>query len=551
MLKLDIFNKEIQSSDQRFDTVNIFTSGEQVNFDSRPTVNGTGIFLSGDNGYLPFNYVLGDTNLVTITQSNNAPVQTVDIVSDGVQLTRGSYGVLYNPLEDNVGTENPYNTEWNDDGWSDLSNITGRTYVNLLDTAGYENFGAVIVGKQLIMHDITTDKYHKVLFSAWQQNAGHNSNYRGFSYARTELDYKQEVSGLVNFTTRPTVNGTGIVLNGEIDLSNYYTNDNLSGFITGVDLSNYYTNDNLSGFITGVDLSNYYTNDNLSGFITGFSNLEYTSGDLTGQLLSPTINKIQGYNINLSTAPLAGQTLQWNGTNWIAGAIPVGGNGGGGRVYYFDFANQTGIAPTGGLSTTGDYGLSLLGRDYAIGSGQVISNELDPRYVERLLCSFVTASGDPQVTNIPAGLWDFNIWASVNNQSTTQCSIRAEVNIYNTNNSTYRYLASTDDVYLYETDTIAQYILNATVPKTGIASHERIYIKLFGKKYTTNNRNITIYFDSYRPSHVHTTIPFVVGSTPTTSTSIGTAGDMRYDNNYLYICTATNTWRRTLITGNW
>jgi hypothetical protein len=237
------------------------------------------------------------------------------------------------------------------------------------------------------------------------------------------------------------------------------------------------------------------------------------SGDLTGYFPHPTISKLQGYKVDLSATPADGQILQWNAasSSWRAGAVPAGGNGGGGLVYYFDFANRSGIAPTGGLPTTGDHALSLLGREYAVGSGQATSNELDPRFVERLLCSFVTASGNPQVTNIPAGLWDFNIWASVNSASAIQCSIRAVVNIYNPNNSTYRYLASTDDVYLYETDTIAQYILNATVPQTGIQSYERIYIQLFGKKYTTNNRNITLYFDSYRPSHVHTTIPSIAG----------------------------------------
>ena len=217
--------------------------------------------------------------------------------------------------------------------------------------------------------------------------------------------------------------------------------------------------------------------------------------------------------MNLASTPADGQILQWNNatSSWVAGAIPGGGNGGGGRVYYFDFGNKTGIAPTGGLPTTGDNPLSLLGIDYAVGSGSGVSAELDPRYSEHLICSFVTASGNPGVTNIPAGLWDFNVWANVNNASTVQCSIRAQISIYNPITSGYRYLASTDDVYLYETDTIAQYILNATVPQTGITNNERIYIQIFGKKYTTSNRNITLYFDSYRPSHVHTTIPSVAG----------------------------------------
>jgi hypothetical protein len=63
-----------------------------------------------------------------------------------------------------------------------------------------------------------------------------------------------------------------ILLSGEavnVDLSNYYTKDNPSGFITGVDLSALYPRSNPSGFITGVDLSALYPRSNPSGYITG------------------------------------------------------------------------------------------------------------------------------------------------------------------------------------------------------------------------------------------------------------------------------------------
>lgn len=36
---------------------------------------------------------------------------------------------------------------------------------------------------------------------------------------------------------------------------------------------------------------------------------------------------------------------------------------------------------------------------------------------------------------------------------------------------------------------------------------------------------------------------------PATSGSVGSAGSIRYDGDYIYICTATDTWRRTAITG--
>jgi hypothetical protein len=124
----------------------------------------------------------------------------------------------------------------------------------------------------------------------------------------------------------------------------------------------------------------------------------------------------------------------------------------------------------------------------------------------------VSASGDPGITEIPAGLWDFNIWASVNSTSATQSSIKTVLNIYNPTNSTYRQVAESDDVYLYDTATPAQYIANITVPQTGILATERLYVEIYGKKYTNNERRITLYFDSYRPSHVHTTIPSVAGN---------------------------------------
>lgn len=34
---------------------------------------------------------------------------------------------------------------------------------------------------------------------------------------------------------------------------------------------------------------------------------------------------------------------------------------------------------------------------------------------------------------------------------------------------------------------------------------------------------------------------------PTTTTSTGTKGEIRFDGGYVYICTATNTWRRSLL----
>jgi hypothetical protein len=177
----------------------------------------TQLNLSGSS--LNFGTVIETGATVTVTQANDAVTQTIDIVSDEVELTRGSANILYNPLYDAQGVSNPTNTEWNRDGWSDLSNLSTRTYSDLYDNEG--NFGNAIIGTELIMRDTSYDTYYKVLFSAWQQGAGGNEGYRGFSYTRTEVILSNGeingsgVRGNLDFYNRPSVSGIGVLLIGE------------------------------------------------------------------------------------------------------------------------------------------------------------------------------------------------------------------------------------------------------------------------------------------------------------------------------------------------
>ena len=72
--------------------------------------------------------------------------------------------------------------------------------------------------------------------------------------------------------------------------------------------------------------------------------------------------------------------------------------------------------------------------------------------------------------------------------------------------------------------------------------------------------NSLSFFDGYnRPMNFYE-IPKVIKSdgtatnllsfspVPATLTSTGTAGEIAYDTSYMYICTATNTWKRTALT---
>jgi hypothetical protein len=231
-------------------------------------------------------------------------------------------------------------------------------------------------------------------------------------------------------------------------------------------------------------------------------------GDLSGSYPNPSVVKLQGNAVS-SSAPSSGQTLQWNGSEWVPGAIPNGGSGGGGLVYFFNYQNTTGISPTTGLPTS-PVAVSQLGRNYDIGSGSITSGNLTNGSYS-LVCGFVTIATEPNVTTIPAGLWDFNIWADVSSVSGNQTQFQIRVFKYNSTTGVYTSLANSDDIYIYDPATIAQYIGNVTMPQTTILATDRIYIELWAQKNVSGTRTISFYFDSLHPSHCHTTLPSVTG----------------------------------------
>ena len=51
--------------------------------------------------------------------------------------------------------------------------------------------------------------------------------------------------------------------------------------------------------------------------------------------------------------------------------------------------------------------------------------------------------------------------------------------------------------------------------------------------------------NAYRPVYAHEGL--VVTTVPTSATATGTAGEIAYDSNYIYVCTATNTWKRAAL----
>jgi len=244
------------------------------------------------------------------------------------------------------------------------------------------------------------------------------------------------------------------------------------------------------------------------------SRLPTFNGDITADTsagsVSATVVSIQGNPVSVQN-PVNGQILQWNGAAWVPGSIATGGSGGGGVFYYFNYANDTGISPTDGLPTS-PVAPSLLGREYTVGASSVESAELT-QDVYTLVAGFVSLSSEPAVTNIPAGLWDFNIWVDiVGSASVNQTSMQVRVYKYTSSTSTYTPLASSENLYIYDPTVVAQYIVNVTMPQTTLLSSDRIYIEFWAAKSVNQSRKIRFWFDSTHPSHVHTTLPSVAGS---------------------------------------
>jgi len=81
---------------------------------------------------------------------------------------------------DNSTYLSPLGTEWNADGWGDLTGIGARSYTTWRQALNNQ-VGNYIVASELVMHDIANDKYYKFDFAAWGGNNG------GYSYTRTEV----------------------------------------------------------------------------------------------------------------------------------------------------------------------------------------------------------------------------------------------------------------------------------------------------------------------------------------------------------------------------
>jgi len=228
------------------------------------------------------------------------------------------------------------------------------------------------------------------------------------------------------------------------------------------------------------------------------------TGDVTSTAGSPITKVVKIQNLAVSaTTPGAGQVLTWDGTAWTP-AMASGGGGGANGLTYFLNQNTAPDSPITGLPGTPHQ----LGR-----SGEILKSSITTGTLTvgtwTLVAGFISESTpqDPAVLEIPAGIWDFNIWAFGDANVAAATSIRARAYIYNGTGLTL--LGSSDGQVINGTS--AQYSLSVLVSQTTITETDRIYISVEALA-TGNNHTVTVEFGDGSPSHVHTSLALVGGT---------------------------------------
>lgn len=118
----------------------------------------------------------------------------VDIIDTGLSITRGINQGIYNPqLEQSYSNSSPAGTLWNADGWSDLSDVTTRTYQIWQDAVN--GYPPASVGKELIMKDTANNKYYAIRFTNWA--IGGQGGHGAFSYHRWRIQTNRVPEGIL------------------------------------------------------------------------------------------------------------------------------------------------------------------------------------------------------------------------------------------------------------------------------------------------------------------------------------------------------------------
>ena len=289
--------------------------------------------------------------------------------------------------------------------------------------------------------------------------------------------YLCNVAGTTNFGAGPITFAVGdsAIYSGTI----WQRAGGATGTVTSVGLTST-GNDAIT--ITGSPIT---TSGNINLGFAG-TNLQYING--AGDLTTfPTL--ISSIGLTMPSAfSVANSPLTANGTIAVTGAgypsqyirgdgtladFPTSGGGGSSVSYYLNGGTSQGTI--GGvtyyeMSKTADTGTMA---DFSLtGNGFIVA--------------FLTDAGDPAQLNIPAGNWNYEIYASMSANGGTP-EMYAE--LYKYDGTTFTLIATSPHEILYDGTALNLYTFAMTVPSTTLAITDRLAVKLYatnsGGKTTT------------------------------------------------------------------
>lgn len=210
---------------------------------------------------------------------------------------------------------------------------------------------------------------------------------------------------------------------------------------------------------------------NGAGNLTTFPNL-ITSIGLTMPAAFNVSNSPLTANgtIGVTAAGYPSQYIRGDGT---LADFPTSGGGGSSVSYYLNGGTSQGT-----IGGTTYYEMS---KTADTGTGVDFNKTGDG-----LITAFLTDAGDPALLQIPAGNWNYEIYASMSaNGGTPQ--MYAELYVYN--GTTFTLISTSSNEILYDGTNLNLYTFAMTVPQTALTVTDRLAIKLYatnsGGKTTT------------------------------------------------------------------
>lgn len=205
-----------------------------------------------------------------------------------------------------------------------------------------------------------------------------------------------------------------------------------------------------------------------------------------------------------SAVPTDGQVLTWNGSAWVPGAAASGGSGGGGLVYFCN-AGTAGGAPIVGLpGATKQFGVTA-----DVAPTTITSGVLPTGGVFAIVAGFVTDPGAPGLTAIPAGVWDFNVWAQ--SSAVAPNSVIFRFKVYKYDGLAPTLLATGAATPIYDPTSLVQYVSSVILPQTPLLVTDRVYVEIEATS-TIAGQTVSFDFGASTPTHSHTTLPSVSGT---------------------------------------